>query len=66
MRFSVCMSVSLMMCLAGCGQSGALQLRSDPHHDGRAKYLLYSGSKVVTQQQDSKTSSNAPQQDNQP
>lgn len=66
MRFFVCVSISLMMCLTGCGQSGVLQLRSDPHHDGRAKYLLYSGSKVATQQHDPKTSSNAPQQDSQP
>ena len=27
--------------LTACGQSGALQLPSDPNHDKRAKYLLY-------------------------
>ena len=27
--------------LAGCGQSGALQLPSDPNYDKRARYLLY-------------------------
>ncbi len=27
--------------LVGCGQSGALQLPSDPNYDKRAKYLLY-------------------------
>lgn len=45
MRFlSVCVSATLLMSLMGCGQSGALQLRNDPNHDGRAKYLLYSDS----------------------
>lgn len=36
--FSTLMSVIL---LTACGQSGALQLASDPDHDQRAKYLLY-------------------------
>ncbi len=27
--------------LAGCGQSGNLQLTSDPNYDKRARYLLY-------------------------
>lgn len=27
--------------LVGCGQSGALQLPSDPNFDTRPKYLLY-------------------------
>lgn len=27
--------------LSACGQSGELQLPSDPHLDKRAKYLLY-------------------------
>ena len=37
-------SISLLlssMLLTACGQSGALQLPSDPNHDKRAKYLLY-------------------------
>lgn len=37
-------SISLMfssIVLTACGQSGALQLPSDPNHDKRAKYLLY-------------------------
>ena len=37
-------SISLLlssMLLAACGQSGALQLPSDPNHDKRATYLLY-------------------------
>lgn len=37
-------SISLLLSsvvLTACGQSGALQLPSDPNHDKRAKYLLY-------------------------
>lgn len=37
-------SISLLfssIVLTACGQSGALQLQSDPNHDKRAKYLLY-------------------------
>ena len=37
-------SISLLlssMLLTACGQSGALQLPSDPNHDKRATYLLY-------------------------
>lgn len=30
-----------MVLLSACGQSGALQLASDPNYDQRAKYLLY-------------------------
>ena len=29
------------MLFTACGQSGALQLPSDPNHDKRATYLLY-------------------------
>lgn len=32
--------------LAACGQSGALQLPSDPNYDKRAKYLLYKNSEA--------------------
>ena len=37
-------SISLLlssMLFTACGQSGALQLPSDPNHDKRATYLLY-------------------------
>ena len=37
-------SISLLfssIVLTACGQSGALQLPSDPNHDKRAKYLIY-------------------------
>ena len=37
-------SISLLfssMLLTACGQSGALQLPSDPNYDKRATYLLY-------------------------
>ncbi|QXR11567.1 lipoprotein [Acinetobacter junii] len=37
-------SISLLfssIVLTACGQSGALQLPSDPNHDKRARYLLY-------------------------
>ncbi|MDA3507728.1 lipoprotein [Acinetobacter junii] len=37
-------SISLLfssIVVTACGQSGALQLPSDPNHDKRAKYLLY-------------------------
>ena len=42
--FKVICSISLLLssvCLSACGQSGALQLPSDPNFDQRAKYLLY-------------------------
>ena len=32
--------------LSGCGQSGALQLQSDPNFDSRAKYLLHSATQA--------------------
>lgn len=35
---SVC---CLSLALSACGQTGALQLPSDPNYDHRAKYLLY-------------------------
>lgn len=43
MRLVICY-ISLLatgFALVGCGQSGALQLPSDPDYDKRAKYLLY-------------------------
>ncbi|ENU31558.1 MULTISPECIES: lipoprotein [unclassified Acinetobacter] len=43
MRPVICSISVLLSCvvLSACGQSGALQLPSDPNHDKRAKYLLY-------------------------
>ena len=43
MRRVICL-ISLMsssILLSACGQSGVLQLPSDPNYDKRAKYLLY-------------------------
>lgn len=43
MRQVIC-SISLLLSsvvLTACGQSGALQLPSDPNFDKRATYLLY-------------------------
>jgi len=43
MRRVICL-ISLLsssVLLSACGQSGALQLPSDPNYDKRAKYLLY-------------------------
>jgi len=43
MRIVLC-SMSLLASswiLVGCGQSGALQLPSDPNFDKRARYMLY-------------------------
>ncbi|MGY5393237.1 LPS translocon maturation chaperone LptM [Acinetobacter sp. NigerLNRRAM0016] len=41
-RVICCISVLVLgSSLIGCGQSGALQLPSDPNYDKRAKYLLY-------------------------
>ena len=40
-----CMSlITVISALASCGQTGALQLPSDPDYDKRAKYLLHSDS----------------------
>lgn len=43
MRSVICLISVLMsgFVLVACGQSGALQLPSDPNYDKRAKYLLY-------------------------
>ena len=41
-RVICCISVLVLgSSLIGCGQSGALQLPSNPNYDKRAKYLLY-------------------------
>ncbi|WP_454666060.1 LPS translocon maturation chaperone LptM [Acinetobacter calcoaceticus] len=43
MRRAICL-ISLLsssVLLSACGQSGVLQLPSDPNYDKRAKYLLY-------------------------
>lgn len=54
MRSVICcisiLATTLMM--SGCGQSGALQLTSDPNYDKRAKYLIYPDQPVT---QDKKT-----------
>ncbi|WP_269913473.1 hypothetical protein [Acinetobacter sp. HY1485] len=39
MRLLACLLLGAT--LAGCGQSGALQLTNDPHLDTRPKYLLW-------------------------
>ncbi|WP_324646929.1 LPS translocon maturation chaperone LptM [Acinetobacter sp. MD2] len=43
MRQLICAMSGLaaLLALTGCGQSGDLQLTSDPHLDTRPKYLLY-------------------------
>ena len=43
MRHLICAMgcLATMLTLVGCGQSGDLQLTSDPHLDTRPKYLLY-------------------------
>ena len=54
-RVICCISVLVLgSSLIGCGQSGALQLPSNPNYDKRAKYLLYpnveSGQKAASVQ----------------
>ena len=47
-------SISLVLgaaALTACGQSGALQLPSDPNYDKTAKYLLYSSKDAEQQAQ---------------
>ena len=39
--FCVFGACCLSLALSACGQTGALQLPSDPDYDQRAKYLLY-------------------------
>lgn len=39
--FCVLSACCLSVALSACGQTGALQLPSDPNYDQRAKYLLY-------------------------
>ncbi len=42
MRLILCFSsVLVTTLLVGCGQSGNLQLPSDPNYDKRARYMLY-------------------------
>lgn len=36
-----CLSLFMTTLMVGCGQTGALQLPSDPYYDKRAQYLLY-------------------------
>lgn len=44
-----CMSIWATTVLVGCGQTGALQLPSDPNYDKRAQYLLYKNSQAETE-----------------
>jgi predicted small lipoprotein YifL len=60
MRLVIC-CISVLatgFALVGCGQSGALQLPSDPNYDKRAKYLLYPN--VDSKQQSSNKQEAAP------
>ena len=53
-RVICCISVLVLgSSLIGCGQSGALQLPSDPNYDKRAKYLLYDNDAPKPAQQQS-------------
>lgn len=36
-----CLSLLVIASMVGCGQTGALQLPSDPNYDKRAQYLLH-------------------------
>ncbi|MDP9803515.1 MULTISPECIES: LPS translocon maturation chaperone LptM [Acinetobacter] len=74
MRRVICL-ISLLsssVLLSACGQSGVLQLPSDPNYDKRAKYLLYRNkeSKQVVQNDEkaeqSAESSTAPTQTTSP
>ncbi|OTG83680.1 hypothetical protein [Acinetobacter sp. ANC 4648] len=44
MRLVICYIslIATTFMMIGCGQSGALQLQTDPDYDKRAKYLLHS------------------------
>ena len=44
--------------LAGCGQSGNLQLTSDPNYDKRARYLLHPNVDSASQTQGKATQAN--------
>lgn len=73
MRRVICL-ISLLsssILLSACGQSGVLQLPSDPNYDKRAKYLLYRNKepKQVVQQDeqaDQPVESSAPTQTTSP
>lgn len=52
MRHILCFSsVFLTTLLVGCGQSGNLQLPSDPNYDKRARYMLYPNVDATSQSQ---------------
>ncbi|WP_324626228.1 LPS translocon maturation chaperone LptM [Acinetobacter sp. MD2(2019)] len=59
MRQLVCAigALAAMLSLAGCGQSGDLQLTSDPHLDTRPKYLLYHPKEQQQPHQEERTAS---------
>lgn len=46
--------------LTACGQSGALQLPSDPNYDQRAQYLLYKHPKTNAKAQSEADAGEAP------
>lgn len=59
MRQLICAMSCLatMLTLVGCGQSGDLQLTSDPHLDTRPKYLLYHNHDQPQQHKDAQSAS---------
>ena len=62
MRHIIC-CISLLVTssvLVACGQTGALQLPSDPNYDKRSKYLIYPDAKPVTQQEQNQEKSVQP------
>lgn len=57
MRTVICCTSLLMTTLfVGCGQTGALKLKSDPNLDKRSQYMIYKGTESTNQSQ--KTSQN--------
>lgn len=46
-----CMSLWATTLFVGCGQTGALQLPSDPNLDKRSQYMLYKGTERTDQSQ---------------
>ncbi|EZQ10261.1 MULTISPECIES: lipoprotein [unclassified Acinetobacter] len=56
-------SAAVVSILAGCGQTGALQLPSDPNYDKRAQYLIYKNSDRPSQDQAEPKADAVPTQD---
>lgn len=68
MRLFICfLAIVTPMLMAGCGQTGALQLPSDPNYDKRSQYLIYNNaeqkklSKDQTQKSDAQIEVNTDQ-----